>query len=302
MQAPLRPRWRNPAWLATSDQWQCCWKWCFNGMIVTIVTIQNAAIATGFWWWLAKCYQWCFNLAFQNAENDGFLMVSNGQITEVWGCFWGTHLVNWSSVWASHWSYPTRPCFGYIAASATSSHPKNIFITTTFLWSHVPNKKHPQLNSDLNWPRPICLNWLIHQFWYPKWDSPKMTQFCWSHSFEIVAPLWLRTSDSSAMVPVWVLSIGSFVETRCAYVYACMCIWLLIKIPLSGKKCYFRETFANSMLISFAEPMLGNHDIHLSRNFCETKCYFRELEKKTFERVSNITRTAFAIKTPCKDL
>jgi hypothetical protein len=173
-------------------------------------------------------------LAFQNAENDGFLMVSNGQITEVWGCFWGTHLINWSSVWASHWSYPTRPCFGYIAASATSSHPKNIFITTTFLWSHVPNKKHPQLNSDLNWPRPICLNWLIHQFWYPKWDSPKMTQFCWSHSFEIVAPLWLRTSDSSAMVPVWVLSIGSFVETRCAYVYACMCIWLLIKIPLSG--------------------------------------------------------------------
>ena len=49
--------------------------------------------------------------------------------------------------------------------------------------------------------------------------------------------------------------------------------------------------------------MLGNHDIQLSRNFREKKkCYFRELKKKTFARVSNITCTAFAIKTPYKDL
>jgi len=45
------------------------------------------------------------------------------------------------------------------------------------------------------------------------------------------------------------------------------------------------------------------HNIQLSRNFRETKFYFRELEK-TFARVSNITRTAFAIKnkTPYKIL
>ena len=42
--------------------------------------------------------------------------------------------------------------------------------------------------------------------------------------------------------------------------------------------------------LSFVEPMLGNHDIQLS-------------EKKTFARVCNIiTCTAFAIKTPYKDL
>ena len=34
--------------------------------------------------------------------------------------------------------------------------------------------------------------------------------------------------------------------------------------------------------LSFTEPLLGNHDIQLSRNFRETKCYFRELEKKNF--------------------
>ena len=49
--------------------------------------------------------------------------------------------------------------------------------------------------------------------------------------------------------------------------------------------------------LSFAEPMLGNHEVQLSRK----KCYFRELEK-TFARVSNITCTAFAIKTPYMDL
>ena len=37
-------------------------------------------------------------------------------------------------------------------------------------------------------------------------------------------------------------------------------------------------------------------------NFREKTCYFRELEKKTFAWVSNITCTAFAIKTPYKDL
>ena len=48
--------------------------------------------------------------------------------------------------------------------------------------------------------------------------------------------------------------------------------------------------------------MYNNHDIQLSRNFHEKKCYFRELEKNTFARGSNITCTAFAIKTPYKDL
>jgi hypothetical protein len=48
--------------------------------------------------------------------------------------------------------------------------------------------------------------------------------------------------------------------------------------------------------------MLGNHDIQRSRNFRKkNNCYFRELEKKN-ARVSNITCTAFAIKTPYKDL
>ena len=36
-------------------------------------------------------------------------------------------------------------------------------------------------------------------------------------------------------------------------------------------------------------------------NFREKTCYFRALEKKTFARVPNITRTVFAIKTLYKD-
>ena len=35
---------------------------------------------------------------------------------------------------------------------------------------------------------------------------------------------------------------------------------------------------------SFAEPLLGNHDIQLSRNFRKKKCYFRELEPKKLSR------------------
>ena len=46
----------------------------------------------------------------------------------------------------------------------------------------------------------------------------------------------------------------------------------------------------------------NDYNTQLSRNFREIKFYFRELEKKTFARVSNITCTAFAIKTPYKDL
>ena len=48
--------------------------------------------------------------------------------------------------------------------------------------------------------------------------------------------------------------------------------------------------------------MLGNHDIQLSRNFREKKLLLSRNRKKTFARVSNITCTAFAIKTPYKDL
>ena len=46
----------------------------------------------------------------------------------------------------------------------------------------------------------------------------------------------------------------------------------------------------------------NDYNTQLSRNFREIKFFFRELEKKTFARVSNITCTAFAIKTPYKDL
>ena len=46
----------------------------------------------------------------------------------------------------------------------------------------------------------------------------------------------------------------------------------------------------------------NDYNTQLSRNFREIKFYFRELEKKAFARVSNITCTAFAIKTPYKDL
>ena len=49
-------------------------------------------------------------------------------------------------------------------------------------------------------------------------------------------------------------------------------------------------------------PLHNDYNIQLSRNFREKTCYFRELGKKTFARVSNITCTAFAIKNPYKDL
>ena len=48
--------------------------------------------------------------------------------------------------------------------------------------------------------------------------------------------------------------------------------------------------------------MLGNHDIQLSRNFRGKKKFLSRTRKNTFARVSNITCTAFAIKTPYKDL
>ena len=260
MQAPLRPRWRNPAWLATSDQWQCCWKWM--KMVLqwndsNHSNHSNHSKCCNCHWFLMMAWQmlplWCFNLAFQNAaENDGFLMVSNGQITGGLGLFlrgpiWSTDrqwLHTLTQQGHAYWVHSWHSCIGYI-----------------HLCSHVSKKIHPQLNSDLNWPRPICLNWLIHQFWYPKWDSPKMTQFCWSHSFEIVAPLWLQTSDSSAMVPVWVLSIGSFVETRCAYVYACM--YMVV-----DQNSFIRERpfFANKN-VTFAK-LSRTPCLYLSRNLC----------------------------------
>ena len=46
----------------------------------------------------------------------------------------------------------------------------------------------------------------------------------------------------------------------------------------------------------------NDYNTQLSRNFREIKFYFREIKTKTFARVSNITRTAFAIKTLYKDL
>ena len=46
----------------------------------------------------------------------------------------------------------------------------------------------------------------------------------------------------------------------------------------------------------------NDYNAQLSRNFREIKFYFRELEKKNFREGSNITCTAFAIKTPYKDL
>ena len=46
----------------------------------------------------------------------------------------------------------------------------------------------------------------------------------------------------------------------------------------------------------------NNYNIQFSRNFREIKFYFRELDKKTFARVSNITYAVFTIKTPYKDL
>ena len=88
-----------------------------------------------------------------------------------------------------------------------------------------------------------------------------------------------------------------------------MYTWLLIKICLSGNghslriKMLLSRNFRELQCLSFAEPVLCNHDIQLSRNFCEKKCYFpRTRKKQTFTRVSNITCTAFAIKTPYKDL
>ena len=60
---------------------------------------------------------------------------------------------------------------------------------------------------------------------------------------------------------------------------------------LSWSKSFIRERpfFANKNVsfaklsrtpcLSFAEPMVGNHDIQLSRNFREKKCYFRKFGK-----------------------
>ena len=214
------------------------------------------------------CWKWWVFDGFKRSNHWGFGVVFEGPI-------WSTDrqwLHTLTQQGHAYWVHSWHSCIGYI-----------------HLCSHVSKKIHPQLNSDLNWPRPICLNWLIHQFWYPKWDSPKMTQFCWSHSFEIVAPLWLQTSDSSAMVPVWVLSIGSFVETRCAYVYACMYMVVdqnsfIRERPFFANKNVTFAKLSRTPCLSFAEPMLGNHDIQLSRNFRETKCYFCELEKKTLSR------------------
>ena len=60
----------------------------------------------------------------------------------------------------------------------------------------------------------------------------------------------------------------------------------------------FLVPFSCRTLAVGGSPLHNDYDIQLSRNFRETTFYFRELEKKTFARVSNITCTAFAIKTP----
>ena len=71
--------------------------------------------------------------------------------------------------------------------------------------------------------------------------------------------------------------------------------------PFFANKIVTFAKLSRTPCLSFVEPMLGNHDIQLSRNFCEKNVTFAN-SKKTFARVSNITCTAFAIKTPYKDL
>ena len=80
-----------------------------------------------------------------------------------------------------------------------------------------------------------------------------------------------------------------------------------------GQNSFIRERpfFANKHVtfaklsrtpcLSLAEPMSGNHDIQLCETFAKQNVTFANL-KKTFARVSNITCTAFAIKTPYKDV
>ena len=53
--------------------------------------------------------------------------------------------------------------------------------------------------------------------------------------------------------------------------------------PFFANKNVTFAKISRTPCLSFAEPMFGNHDIQLSRNFHEKKCYFRELEKKLRE-------------------
>ena len=48
-------------------------------------------------------------------------------------------------------------------------------------------------------------------------------------------------------------------------------------------------------------PFFANKNVTFAK-LSQKTCYFHELEKNFFARVSNITCTAFAIKTPYKDL
>ena len=50
--------------------------------------------------------------------------------------------------------------------------------------------------------------------------------------------------------------------------------------PFFANKNVTFAKISRTPCLSFAEPMVGNHDIQLSQNFREKKCYFRELEKK----------------------
>ena len=49
--------------------------------------------------------------------------------------------------------------------------------------------------------------------------------------------------------------------------------------PFFANKIVTFAKLSRTPCLSFAEPMLGNHDIQLSRNFRGKKCYFRGLEK-----------------------
>ena len=71
--------------------------------------------------------------------------------------------------------------------------------------------------------------------------------------------------------------------------------------PFFANKNVTFAKISRTPCLSFAEPMFGNHDIQLSRNFHEKNVIFAN-SKKNFARVSNITCTVFAIKTPYKDL
>ena len=128
----------------------------------------------------------------------------------------------------------------------------------------------------------------------------------------------LATAFGACFLRLQKASLGSD-SGRCKDVLQDHGVWLLRSLAFGssaatyeGRDCPqappYRELNQNQTEILSAlllpdpgsgwQPLNNDYDIQLSRNFRETTFYFRELEKKTFARVSNITCTAFAIKTP----